>query len=73
MVETIPDTPEERNIAWAFVNEMDKEHVYVGGMPPGLPQYRFRVHTMEGLMDDRAKQGVIRDLTMLMLEMEGAA
>jgi phenylpyruvate tautomerase PptA (4-oxalocrotonate tautomerase family) len=69
--EKIPDAPEARNIAWAFVNEVEKEHVYVGGLPPGLPRYRFRVHTIEGLMDDRAKQGVIRDLTKLTLEIEG--
>ncbi len=69
--EKIPDTPEARNVAWSFVNEVEKEHVFVGGMPPGRPRYRFRVHTIEGLMDDRAKQGVIRDLTKLTLEIEG--
>lgn len=70
--EKIPDTPEARNIAWAFVNEVDPSHVYIGGLPPERPRYRFRVHTIEGLMDERAKQGVIRDLTKLVLEIEGA-
>jgi phenylpyruvate tautomerase PptA (4-oxalocrotonate tautomerase family) len=46
--------------------------MYVGGLPPGKARYRFRVHTIEGLMDDRAKQGVIRDLTRLTLEIEGS-
>jgi phenylpyruvate tautomerase PptA (4-oxalocrotonate tautomerase family) len=69
--EKIPDTPEARKIAWAFVNEVDANHVYVGGPSPALPRYRFRVQTIEGLMDDRAKQGVIRDLTKLVLEIEG--
>ena len=69
--EKIPDTPEARKIAWAFVNEIDAKHVYVGGLSPALPRYRFRVHTIDGLMDDRAKQGVIRDLTKLVLETEG--
>jgi phenylpyruvate tautomerase PptA (4-oxalocrotonate tautomerase family) len=69
--EKIPDTPEARKIAWAFVNEIDQRHVFVGGLPPQLPRYRFRVHTIEGLMDDRAKQGVIRDLTRVVLETEG--
>jgi phenylpyruvate tautomerase PptA (4-oxalocrotonate tautomerase family) len=69
--EKIPDTPEARKIAWAFVTEVDKRHVVVGGLPPDLPRYRFKVQTIEGLMDDRAKQGVIRDLTKLVLEAEG--
>lgn len=69
--EKIPDTPEARKIAWAFVTETEKRHVFVGGLPPELPRYRFRVHTMEGMLEDRAKQGIIRDLTRLVLEAEG--
>ena len=69
--EKIPDTPEARKIAWAFVNEVDKRHVFIGGLPPELPRYRFKVHTMEGMLDDRARQGIIRDLTRLVLEIEG--
>lgn len=69
--EKIPDTPEARNIAWAFVNELEPHHIFIGGLPPGRPRYRFRVHTIEGLMDERAKQGVMRDLTRLVLETEG--
>ena len=71
--EKIPDTREARKIAWAFVNEHEPQHVFVGGLPPGRPRYRFRVHTIEGLMDDRAKQGVMRDLTRLVLETEGVS
>ena len=55
--EKIPDTEEARKIAWAFVNEVPDGHVYIGGMKPALPRYRFRVHTIEGLMDDRATIG----------------
>jgi phenylpyruvate tautomerase PptA (4-oxalocrotonate tautomerase family) len=70
--EKIPDTPEARTIAWAFVNEVEPAHIIVGGLPPERPRYRFRVHTIEGLMDDGARQGVMRDLTRLVLETEGS-
>ena len=70
--EKIPDTPEARAIAWSFANELDEGRLFVGGQPPRKPRYRYRVHTIEGLMDDRAKQGVIRDLTRLTLETEGS-
>jgi len=70
--EKIPDTPEARAIAWSFANELDEGRLFVGGQPPRKPRYRYRVHTIEGLMDDRAKQGVIRDLTRLTLEVEGS-
>jgi phenylpyruvate tautomerase PptA (4-oxalocrotonate tautomerase family) len=70
--EKIPDTAEARAIAWAMVNEIDQSHFTVGGLPPELPRYRFRIHTIEGLMDDGARQGVMRDLTKLVLEIEGA-
>ena len=70
--EKIPDTPEARHIAWSFATEVEPGRLYVGGQPPTKPRYRYRVHTIEGLMDDRAKQGVMRDLTRLTLEIEGA-
>ncbi|WP_162600795.1 hypothetical protein [Paraburkholderia sp. C35] len=70
--EKIPDTPEARNIAWATVNEVDSRHMVVGGLPPERPRYRFRVHTIQGLMDEGAISGVMRDLTKLVLEIEGS-
>ncbi|WP_321927580.1 tautomerase family protein [Paraburkholderia guartelaensis] len=70
--EKVPDTPEARKIAWGFVNEVDPQHMLVGGLPPERPRYRFRVHTIEGLMDEGARQGVMRDLTRLVLEIEGS-
>lgn len=70
--ERIPDLPEARAIAWGMVNEIEQNHFTVGGLPPELPRYRFRIHTIEGLMDDGARQGVMRDLTRLVLDIEGA-
>ena len=70
--EKIPDTPEARRIAWSFASEFEPGRLFIGGQPPLKPRYRYRVHTIEGLMDDRAKQGVMRDLTRLTLEFEGA-
>ncbi|MGX7704923.1 tautomerase family protein [Methylobacterium sp. Gmos1] len=70
--EKIPDTPAARAIAWSFATELEEGRLFVGGQPPRKPRYRYRVHTIEGLMDERAKQGVMRDLTRLTLEIEGA-
>ncbi|WP_372573633.1 tautomerase family protein [Ruegeria jejuensis] len=71
--EKLPDEPEARKIAWSMVNQLPKAHFFVGGRPAEKPRYRFRVHTIQGLMSQRAKQGVMRDLTKLALEAEGAA
>ncbi|MFP3553988.1 hypothetical protein SB861_25235 [Paraburkholderia sp. SIMBA_049] len=69
--EKIPDTPENRKIGWAFVTIVEPGLATVGGLTPGRPRYRFKVQTMEGMMDDGARQGVMRDLTKLVLEIEG--
>jgi phenylpyruvate tautomerase PptA (4-oxalocrotonate tautomerase family) len=70
--EKIPDTKAARHIAWTFAHELPKDRFVIGGLAPSLPRYRFVVSTIEGLMDDRAKQGVMRDLTRITLEAEGA-
>ncbi|MBT2334969.1 hypothetical protein J7E49_13765 [Variovorax paradoxus] len=70
--EKIPDTPQARKIAWTLAVEQPAEYMLVGGLPTERPRYRFVATTIEGLMDDRAKQGVMRDLTRLALEIEGA-
>jgi phenylpyruvate tautomerase PptA (4-oxalocrotonate tautomerase family) len=70
--EKIPDTEAARHIAWTFAQEFPKGQVNIGGMPPEKPRYRFTVSTIEGLLDDRGKQGVMRDLTRIALEAEGA-
>jgi phenylpyruvate tautomerase PptA (4-oxalocrotonate tautomerase family) len=70
--EKIPDTTAARAIAWSFANEFPPGRLAIGGLPSNKPRYRFTVSTIEGLMDDRAKQGVMRDLTRLALEIEGA-
>ena len=68
--EKLPDTEAARKITWSFAAEMEPSRLYIGGQPAGMPRYRFRVHTIEGLIDDRAKQGVMRDLTRITLEAE---
>jgi phenylpyruvate tautomerase PptA (4-oxalocrotonate tautomerase family) len=70
--EKIPDTKAARQIAWTFAHELPEGRLAIGGLPPSRPRYRFVVSTIEGLLDDRAKQGVMRDLTRLALEAEGA-
>lgn len=69
--EKIPDTPEARQVAWTFANELPEGRLTIGGQPPGKARYRYVVSTIEGLMDDRAKQGVMRDLVRITLEAEG--
>lgn len=70
--EKIADTPERRATAWTFATEMGEKQMLVGGLPPPKPRYRYMFHTFEGLMDDGAKLGLIRDLTRLTLEVEGS-
>lgn len=70
--EKIPDTDAARHIAWTFAQEVPDGRLNVGGLTPSKPRYRFTVSTIEGLMDDRAKQGVMRDLVRITLEAEGA-
>lgn len=71
--EKVADTPQGRSIAWTLATELPADKFLVGGLTPVKPRYRFRVHTIEGLLDDRAKQGIIRDLTKLTLQIEGAS
>ncbi|MEU6010670.1 hypothetical protein [Streptomyces sp. NPDC047453] len=70
--EKVPDTEHGRAIAWTLANELPANKFLVGGQEPTKPRYRFRVHTIAGLLDDRAKQGTMRDLTKLTLQIEGA-
>jgi phenylpyruvate tautomerase PptA (4-oxalocrotonate tautomerase family) len=70
--EKIPDTPEARRVAWTLANELPEGRLVIGGQAPGKARYRYMVSTIEGLMDDRAKQGVMRDLVRITLEAEGA-
>jgi phenylpyruvate tautomerase PptA (4-oxalocrotonate tautomerase family) len=71
--EKIPDTEAARHVAWTFAQEFPEGRLNIGGMAPGKPRYRYIVSTIEGLLDDRAKQGVMRDLLRITLEAEGAA
>lgn len=70
--EKILDTLKARRIAWSYATEFEPGRLFIGGQPPLKPRCRHRVHILEGLMDDRAKQGVMRDLAQLTLEVEGA-
>ena len=70
--EKIPDTEAARQVAWTFAREFPEDHLLIGGLPSSKGRYRFTVSTIEGLMDDRAKQGVMRDLVRITLEAEDA-
>ncbi|HSV80886.1 MAG TPA: hypothetical protein VLK85_16935 [Ramlibacter sp.] len=70
--EKIPDTEAARQVAWTFARDFPDGRLAVGGLPPGKPRYRYTVSTIEGLLDERAKQGVMRDLLRITLEAEGA-
>lgn len=70
--EKLPDTEAARHVAWTFAQEFPEGRLNIGGMAPSKPRYRYTVSTVEGLMDERAKQGVMRDLVRITLEAEGA-
>lgn len=56
-----PNSDVVRRISWSYLHEVD--HVLVGGSSPPRPPYRIDVTVPAGILDRRAKAGVVRDMT----------
>jgi len=70
--EGAPDNDLFRSITWAYVDERPAGRVYVGGRPADDdPRFRVVVTVPEGALSDRRKQGVVEEMTRLVLEAAG--
>lgn len=65
--EQIPDTPENRAIAWVYVHEMPAGKLLVGGevADHADPRYRVIVRCQQGYLDDEHKQAVAADVSSI--------
>lgn len=71
--ENVPDTPAARAFTKGWVYEVNDGADYVGGAPhSGDPSYFLEIRSPPGALDATAKRGVLRDLTTIVLQTEGA-
>jgi phenylpyruvate tautomerase PptA (4-oxalocrotonate tautomerase family) len=71
--EKVPDIPAARRFVKAWVHEVAEDCDYTGGhQGEELPFYAVQFRLPKGRLDDPAKAGVIRDITRVVLEAEGA-
>jgi phenylpyruvate tautomerase PptA (4-oxalocrotonate tautomerase family) len=62
------DSPGAREVSWGYVHEVDR--FYHAGEPSSEPRYRFDITVPEGALNDEKKNGLVRDLTRLVLASE---
>lgn len=69
------DSAGAREVSWGYVHEVDPARTYHGGdnAASGAPRYRFDVTVPVGALDDGKKNGLVGDLTRLVLEAEGTS
>jgi phenylpyruvate tautomerase PptA (4-oxalocrotonate tautomerase family) len=66
--EAIEATDAARSVAWVYLDERPKHQISVGGRPLTQPVYRINVHVMAGFMDQSRIDGMVRELTDLVLK-----
>jgi phenylpyruvate tautomerase PptA (4-oxalocrotonate tautomerase family) len=71
--EGAPDNEAAREISWGFVHEVDR--VYNGGAPlnGGPARYKVDVTVPEGALTPEKKNGLVGEITKLIVEADGAA
>ncbi len=71
--EGAPDNDASREISWGFVHEA--ERVYNGGAPldGGPARYRVDVTVPDGALTPEKKNGLVGEITKLILDADGAA
>jgi phenylpyruvate tautomerase PptA (4-oxalocrotonate tautomerase family) len=69
------DSAGAREVSWGYVHEVDPARTYHGGANArgGAPRYRFDVTVPQRALDDEKKNGLVADLTRLVLEAEGTS
>jgi phenylpyruvate tautomerase PptA (4-oxalocrotonate tautomerase family) len=65
-----PSNERARPLAWVFVH---RPQVYVAGLPPKAPRYRFICQVPEGQYDDERRAAVTAAMTQAVAEAEGGA
>jgi phenylpyruvate tautomerase PptA (4-oxalocrotonate tautomerase family) len=65
-----PRNERARPLAWVFVH---RPQVYVAGVPPKSPRYRFICQVPEGQYDDTRRAAVTAAMTQAVAEAEGGA
>ena len=63
------DSPGAREVSWGYVHEVDR--AYHAGLPSSEARYRFDVTVPSGALNDEKKNGLVADLTRLVLAAEG--
>jgi phenylpyruvate tautomerase PptA (4-oxalocrotonate tautomerase family) len=66
-----PTDPAVREVSWAFLHRPTA--VYVAGAPAAAPRYKVVVTVPEGQLDERARAGVVADVTNAVLDAEEGA
>lgn len=67
------DSPGAREVSWGYVHEVEPARTYHGGASAagGPPRYRIDVTVPQGALDAEKKNGMVGDLTRLVLAAEG--
>ncbi len=73
--ERAPESPRSLELSWGYVLELPAVALYHRGRPAvaGPPPYRLTVTVPEGMLDDAAKAGLVREATELVLAAEGSS
>jgi phenylpyruvate tautomerase PptA (4-oxalocrotonate tautomerase family) len=68
-----PEAPRAREVSWGYVHEIEPARTYHRGESAagGPPRYRVDVTVPEGALDDEKKNGLVADLTKVILAVEG--
>ncbi len=69
--ERAPDTEFFRSITWVYANEIDPEHLAVGGRPGGEPRFRVQVTVPEGALSDSRKGELVAAVNEAVSEAAG--
>jgi phenylpyruvate tautomerase PptA (4-oxalocrotonate tautomerase family) len=67
------DSPGAREVSWGYVHEVAPERTYHGGANAAgeAPRYRVDVTVPQGALNDEKKNGLVGDVTKLILAAEG--
>jgi phenylpyruvate tautomerase PptA (4-oxalocrotonate tautomerase family) len=63
------DSPGAREVSWGYVHEVDR--TYHAGSPSSEARYRFDITVPAGALNEEKKNGLVADLTRLVLSAEG--
>jgi phenylpyruvate tautomerase PptA (4-oxalocrotonate tautomerase family) len=73
--ERAPESPQSLELSWGYVVEFPAGALYHRGRPDrdGRPRYRLTVTVPQGMLNDAAKSGLVREATELVLAADGSS